>query len=583
MSIITRQFHTHQIDQLVESVGEAANTLYFVCAMKDTPFEDDNDIPEFVETDWSLRSVRKEILFGIKIDPDDISTVVNRYDWTANTVYVEYNDRVDISNSQFFVVSEEFDEYHVFKCINNNNGAVSTEKPLKSETSPTDDIYQTSDGYVWKFLYTIPAPTMEKFATTKYIPVLVDANVVSNAIAGSIDHYTINSSGSGLNNYCNGSFEAISVSGNNLIHNIKSDHFTLSDTLDYYANTSLYIDTGTGIGQLRTITDYRINGANAEITIDSPFSPVPDATSRFRISPKLSISGDGSGAEAILNIDAASNSVASVDVVFRGHDYTYATATVLTTSNTVPSIVPVISPEQGHGSAVSNELFARKISFSTKLPSDEALLMTYRRVGILKDPLFRKVTMTLAAPASYFIGETVIQTATNSNGIVSGVDGTVVELKNVYGFISNSAPVVGSTSSFSSTPVSVEINNYNQGVFENRPKYRIEMTYSGIGATGFEVGELVTQNSVSGIVSQIIAVSGATYDIFLTEMNGEFEVTEGIEDKTMTGSTSEAVGTITEFTAPALAYAGDIIFIENIPPVVRAETQLEKFNIILGL
>jgi hypothetical protein len=60
------------------------------------------------------------------------------------------------------------DEYNVYKCLNNNNNAKSTYKPVGTTVDPVT----MPDGYMWKYLYSIPIALRNKFLTDTYIPVV---------------------------------------------------------------------------------------------------------------------------------------------------------------------------------------------------------------------------------------------------------------------------------------------------------------------------------------------------------------------------------------------------------------------------
>lgn len=61
-----------------------------------------------------------------------------------------------LENTKFYVVTDDF---NVYKCLDNNNGALSTVKP----TGTPVEAIKTSDGYVWKFLYNVPVALRNKF------------------------------------------------------------------------------------------------------------------------------------------------------------------------------------------------------------------------------------------------------------------------------------------------------------------------------------------------------------------------------------------------------------------------------------
>jgi hypothetical protein len=71
-----------------------------------------------------------------------------------------------LEEAVYYVMTNEF---NVYKCLENNNGAVSTKQPIG--TSP-DPIRFSEDGYVWKFLFNVPPALRNKFVTPEYFPVL---------------------------------------------------------------------------------------------------------------------------------------------------------------------------------------------------------------------------------------------------------------------------------------------------------------------------------------------------------------------------------------------------------------------------
>jgi len=60
------------------------------------------------------------------------------------------------------------DEFNVYKCLDNNNNAVSTYKPVGTVVDPVI----MPDGYMWKYLYSIPIALRNKFLTDVYMPVV---------------------------------------------------------------------------------------------------------------------------------------------------------------------------------------------------------------------------------------------------------------------------------------------------------------------------------------------------------------------------------------------------------------------------
>jgi hypothetical protein len=70
-----------------------------------------------------------------------------------------------IENAKYYVMT---DEYNVYKCLDNNNGAKSTSKPIGTQVLPIS----LADGYVWKYMFNVPIALRTKFLNEAYFPVV---------------------------------------------------------------------------------------------------------------------------------------------------------------------------------------------------------------------------------------------------------------------------------------------------------------------------------------------------------------------------------------------------------------------------
>jgi hypothetical protein len=123
--------------------------------------------PEFVvDNEQNLQYEQHRRFIGAKkIDTGSVSHVVPRYDWTAGKTYSMYRDTdIDMYERAYYVLT---DQYNVYKCLYNNKGGGSTVKPTGFSTLP----FTTSDGYTWKYMYTISLGEADKFLTTVHMPV----------------------------------------------------------------------------------------------------------------------------------------------------------------------------------------------------------------------------------------------------------------------------------------------------------------------------------------------------------------------------------------------------------------------------
>lgn len=142
---------------------------------------------------------RRNITYVKQVNSNDTAIVVNRVDWESGTVYdmyddysddyVSYNGATSIDQAVFYVLTSE---YSVYKCLYNNKNGQSYVQPSGTSTEP----FKTADGYIWKFMYTIPLYLRNKFLSAAYMPVVT---ALSNQFYsnGAITSYTIEDAGAG--------------------------------------------------------------------------------------------------------------------------------------------------------------------------------------------------------------------------------------------------------------------------------------------------------------------------------------------------------------------------------------------------
>lgn len=210
---------------------------------------------------------------GKRLFGNDVSHVIKRFNWTSGNVYTAYdqtNPSLQDGNTQFYVITTD---NNVYKCISNANSSVSTVEPTAINPG---SITQTSDNYIWKYLYTISDSDLLRFTTNEYIPVKylisndgsLQWQVQSRAIRGTIYNIIVTNGGT---NYTNVS---------NLIVTISGDGTSATATAN--------INTSTNVVSTITMTDYGSEYSYATVTISGGGGS--GATARAVISP---INGHG--------------------------------------------------------------------------------------------------------------------------------------------------------------------------------------------------------------------------------------------------------------------------------------------------
>lgn len=122
-------------------------------------------------------SIRDNIVYLHNVNADDVSVVCPAHKWTYGTYYTQWDNTqnmIDLPYDKPFYCYNS--EYNVYKCISNNHSVNSdgTKQLVPSTQEPfgvSYDIIQTSDGYLWKYMYTMAATKRSKFLNSKYMPV----------------------------------------------------------------------------------------------------------------------------------------------------------------------------------------------------------------------------------------------------------------------------------------------------------------------------------------------------------------------------------------------------------------------------
>ena len=254
--------------------------------------------------------------------------MIPRRDWVSGTVYDQfdgdysstntaYSNATSLKAANFYVLTAEF---NVYKCLFNNNNAPSTEEPFGTDPLTTT----TSDGYVWKYLYTIPLSIRNRFLTDTLMPVQKSVNntFYSN---GEVDRVIIDNYGSGyygnlvVTLQVNGEFEG--AAGNSIANLIpvfnQQGSITavkIKDAGNNYtsANISIIDNDNTGNSYYKGLSNVIINNVGggyvnaayitnttATITTSGAFQPNTNATIKLSFNNNslvgVNITNPGSG------------------------------------------------------------------------------------------------------------------------------------------------------------------------------------------------------------------------------------------------------------------------------------------------
>jgi len=163
---------------------------------------------EPIDSATSQNEFLEKTLFAKKIRNQDINFMIKYYPWQRGVVYTEYDDKVDLDGLNFYAVvgpnDNDTDDYRVYKCLNNNEG-VGSQAPPTFDAANVNQIYETADGYVWKYMYTIPTDDVLRFLSTNFLPINLATEstrsaTVAAAIDGALEIALVEEVGAGLPN-----------------------------------------------------------------------------------------------------------------------------------------------------------------------------------------------------------------------------------------------------------------------------------------------------------------------------------------------------------------------------------------------
>lgn len=348
-------------------------------------------------TNEYLHDTRREMVFAKRISPNEISQMIRRINWTSGLVYDQWDGSLSMQDKDFYVLTDEF---KVYKCLNNNNNSVSTQQPTSSDVEP----FTTSDGYVWKYMYTIPSFKRQRFLTTSYMPVQRSISESFYGI-GSIEEVAVLTGGAG---YTEETTE-ITVIGDGegavlepVIYDGVITDIIVTAPGEGYTSASFVVTSTTGSGATLSAVISRSDYTSDQLTVEQSaisqrgkiYSVVVTNTGdNYTEFTEVTVEGNGTG--CVLQPVIESGKITNILVLEEGSGYTYAN--VVITDPGRPFIPPeeyatayaILPPESGHGANAVKELITSTVMISTPLRSDitiQGVQQDFRTFGVLKAP-----------------------------------------------------------------------------------------------------------------------------------------------------------------------------------------------------
>ncbi len=478
---------------------------------------------------------RSNLIAVKKVSSANVSHVVPRHTWDGSTSYVAWDsDDGNIFDKKFYVITSEF---KVYKCIVAGGGA-STVQPTQTLTQPQAE----SDGYSWKYMYTVSVADAEKFLTNSYMPVKYismggEAQVAVQA-AGSQNKIILKEINDDI-------AVGMTITGTNIgsgrkVSSIAGTQITMSanTTGTVAANAILTFAYAADADAEANLTEadyaqYLNQKASRDDSLAAGIEriEVTAGGSGYTSAPTVTITGDGTGATATATI--SSGAVTAITVTGKGTNYTRAKVVLSGGGGSLGTARAVIAPnyrgseKSGHGTDPRAELGGFFMGVNVKLDGadgsgDITVGNDFRQIMLVKNPL-------------------------NGTGAAAGQIASSDTLK-AMDYLDFS-------------------NTFSVG--------------SNVGS--FTVDEVITGQTSGAVafVTEIDTSNGFVY-YHQNEKTGYVSFTNGEE---VVGTLSSTNGTLESSNAVKAAEldreSGDILFLENRLPINRTATQIEDIKIIL--
>ena len=229
-AIITNKFRINNAEQFVESFSETSAETYYLFIGRAHAWASDADVqgntitegtdaaPPTPNDDVTSEFYNYDDMLGAKIiASSDVSRVIPRRNWTTGTTYDMYEHNISSDNTSNSGATNLYDStfvvmnssYAVYKVIENDGATASTVEP----TSTSNSIFSTSDGYRWKYMYSLTSVETLNFMSTDFIHCSTDSTVSAAAVDGALDTILVVAGGSSYNTSSGSTISAIPIRG----------------------------------------------------------------------------------------------------------------------------------------------------------------------------------------------------------------------------------------------------------------------------------------------------------------------------------------------------------------------------------
>lgn len=199
-AFVTDQFRILNTNNFVNSISSGTDNYYVFVGLPnpnkngfgsninwDSPDlinANDAVLPNPTDNGDYLPHYGDNMLYGKKVSSENVRRCIRRIDWVQGVKYDMYRHDYSVTNpsgvtnrsrlydSNYYVMNSQ---YQVYICISNGSSGINTsgnqsqDEPLFTDLEPSK-AGNSGDGYIWKYLFTVPPSDIIKFDSTEYIP-----------------------------------------------------------------------------------------------------------------------------------------------------------------------------------------------------------------------------------------------------------------------------------------------------------------------------------------------------------------------------------------------------------------------------
>ena len=590
-------------------------SVYFFVSKPTSWTEGDLTPPSVYDTFTLEPEAHDEMLYLKRVSISNCVNVIRLYRWQENRRYQAYSDKVDLSDLltkrtistneyyPFYVVS---DDYRVYKCVDNGAtpsnpyGVASTVEPTTVAFIGSDTYTPISDGYIWKYMYTLKPLDASEFLTTDWFPVRTlteddgtdNWDIITNAVPGGVYNIKVTNAGSSYTNILPATDDSNTTNTQGFTYSGSGTSIVItsgspSGTNDVYNGCYLYTKNGSGVVQeVVEVTDYV--GSTNTLTLSGSVT----GSLRAFISPKVVATGNGSGLIAIARM--SSNALREIQIFAPGTGYNDCSISFTGGAGSGAAAEAIISPFGGHGSDPVTELGAFNLLSKTKFSGDEGGVIVssneYRKIGIIIDPLIYGSLKQAQARVGLTTSQmTLASTDSSTNDIHNGKKIYIYSGKG-RGQLRTVEDYVGSTKLLTVTePFDVLPDNTSYYGFlatSSVINQCLILNYSTISGTAvIPADTTIYQGSVNTetAIGTVVQHDTANKKIYITNLSkSSSAVTTYPYFAASTTTTGSSTFTTTSVDDVGVhPNTGTVIYVENRTPLSRYVEQIEDIRVII--